>query len=339
MADENVPMGGGVHPSCALDAHELSPQDQRHYETLAGKLQLVKDYAANVAKGRRITGLYLYGPGGCGKSYTVMEELDRLETPYRLFNSRMTGRALYNALEDAPDAVHILEDMEQLFRDSGARGVLRSALWGQPRKDRDGPPERLVTWSTHRQEHEFVFTGGIIMTANRPFPDLPELDAIKTRIAYMHLVVSDNELKALMRHVASQGFQLGCEQMDPAECWEICEFIIDECRGLNRALDMRLLINGFSDYLQWRDCDSGCHWQDLVETRIKYRAIAIKEVKGPGIRAAQKQEELKIAAELKMVKSREKRCQQWMERTGKSEQSLYRRLQELDAIAPEKLRN
>ena len=109
------------------------------------------------------------------------------------------------------------------------------ALWAQPQKDKDGPPERLVTWTTHRMEHAFVFTGGIIMTANRPFPDQPELDAIKTRIAYMHLVVSDSELKAKMRHIANNGYRQGRDQINPDDCREVCEFVIQKCLGLNRA--------------------------------------------------------------------------------------------------------
>ena len=161
---------------------ELAKADKKHLETLEGKLQLVRDFTASVATGRT-GGFYLHGNGGCGKSYTVIEELERLNVPYKLYNSRMTGRGLYNALEKFPDSIHLLEDMEQLFRESGARGVLRSALWSQGHSEHDGPSERLVTWTTFAMEHQFVFTGGLIMTANRPFSDVPELDAVKTRIA------------------------------------------------------------------------------------------------------------------------------------------------------------
>ena len=54
----------------------------------------------------------------------------------------MTGRGLYNALEKFPDSFHVLEDMEQITRDRGAQGVLRSALWGQRREGGKGPMER-----------------------------------------------------------------------------------------------------------------------------------------------------------------------------------------------------
>ena len=329
MSSRKTPQGGSHHSPSAPLAQTLSPQDLRHLTTLDAKLQIVRDRVASVALGRT-TGFYLYGPGGCSKSYTVTKELERLEVPYRLFNSRMTGRGLYNALEDSPEAVHLLEDMEQLFRDSGARGVLRSALWSQPQEEKTGPIERLVTWSTYHMVHEFIFTGGIIMTANRPFPDLPELEAIRTRIAYMQLVVSDNELKALMRSIASKGYRQGNDRMDPEECWMVCEYVIEQCMGLNRALDIRLLVNGCQDYLQWTECQSGCHWRDLIAARVKQRPIMLEEAQGHGHREEQKRRELEIAAVIAAAtKDRAERRLRWTEATGKSEQTLYRRLQEL----------
>jgi hypothetical protein len=306
----------------------LSPSDQKHLATLEQKFQIIRDYTRSVADGRT-TGFYLYGKGGCGKSHNVIHELDRLGVPYKLFNSRMTGRGLYNALEAFPDSLHLLEDMEQLFRDGGARGVLRSALWGQSRKG-DGPFERPVTWTTYKTEHQFIFTGGIIMTANRGFPELPELEAIKTRIEYMQLAVSDNELIALMRNISLGGYKAGREMMDPVECLEVCEFIISQCRGLNRAMDLRVLTNGRQDYLQWRECQAGCHWRDLVATRVKERPIGLEEAHSHTARAIQKQKELAFAVEIAaMTNCRHERLKLWYEKTEKSEQTLYRRLKEL----------
>jgi hypothetical protein len=318
-----------VGPAAGRDPGQLSPADQRHLDQLEAKFQAVRDFTASVASGRT-SGFYLFGSGGCGKSYTIIKELERLQVPYKLSNSRMSGRGLFDALEAFPDAIHLLEDMEQLFREGGAKGVLRSALWSQPAGRRQGPPERLVTWTTDLMEHSFVFTGGIIMTANRPFPPLPELEAIKTRITYWHLVVSDNELTALMRRVSLGGYRDGPDVMDPAECSQVCEFIIRQCRGLNRALDMRMLLHGFQHYLQWRECDSGCDWRDLVSTQVKERPIALQEAKPHGFRAAQKRQELALAKEIALAtSSREERRRLWVEKTGKSEQTLYRRLAQL----------
>jgi hypothetical protein len=312
-------------------AEGLSALDETHLARLDAKLQLVRDRTAGVASGY-MTGLYLYGDGGVGKSHTVIQTLRLRKADFKLFNSRMTGRGLFNALERYPDSVHVLEDMEQIMRDRGAQGVLRSALWGQRRDGDTGPMERPVTWSTYRMEHSFIFTGGIIMIANRPVDDVPELNAIKTRIAVVHLQASDAEMRALMRSVSAAGFDHEGERLDPAECLEVCEYVIDQSVSLHRPLDMRLLVNSFRDYIQWRECDSGVHWRDLVATRLRERPAFFREAVAVGSRATRKADELEFAREIQGL-GRQARLDAWAARTGKSEKALYRRLAELAAVA------
>jgi hypothetical protein len=309
----------------------LSQQDERHLERLDQKLQLVRDRTAAVALGYS-NGLFLYGDGGVGKSYTVLQELERLKADCKLFNSRMTGRGLYNALGRYPDSVHVLEDMEQVTRDRGAQGVLRSALWGQRREGDIGPQERLVTWTTYKLEHSFYFTGGIIMISNRPLADLPELNAVKTRIAVLHLQASDPELRALMRRVALRGFVHEGRRLDAEECQEVCEFIIDQSLSLHRSLDMRLLVNSLQDYLQWQEGDAGCHWHDLVTARLRERPpAAFRKDLVVGGRGSLKEKELEVAREIAAATTdRQERLRQWQQRTGKSQATLYRRLAELE---------
>src|SRR5262249_18414061 len=156
------------------------------------------------------TGLYLYGAGGLGKTYHVLQQLEMLEADFRLFNARMTGKGLFQALEKAPDAVHVLEDMERLTQDRDAQGVLRGALWSQPGRPRE------VTWTTAAGAARFVFRGGLILLANRPLADLPELRALATRIAVYRLEVTDAELAAQLRRIAGGGFARGCHRLDAA---------------------------------------------------------------------------------------------------------------------------
>lgn len=307
----------------------LTEADERQLQNVDAKYQMVRDHVAAVAMALS-TGMYLHGPGGCGKSFVIEDELRRRQVPYKLYNSRMTGRALFNALETHPDAIHLLEDMEQLFRDTGARGVLRSALWSQ--QTRDGHPnERLVTWSTHRMEHSVVFTGGLIMTANRPFPEIPELDAIKTRIAYTQLTMSDQEMIAMMRRLCLDGQSTKLGYVSPAECREVCDYIVEQCGGLNRRFDLRLYKNAIADYAQWRDIEAGCHWHDLVSARIKERPTKIGPTQDRTQRRDTKQQEFDLAQELAAVEDRQERFARWFDATGKSEPTMYRRLEQAKA--------
>jgi len=305
---------------------KLSKFDVLQLANVDAKYQMVRDQVAAVAMGLS-TGMYVYGPGGCGKSYAIEGELRQRQVPYKLYNSRMTGRGLFNALESHPDAIHLLEDMEQIFRDSGARGLLRSALWSQ-QSARDNSNERLVTWTTHQKEHQVVFTGGIIMTGNSPFPILSELDAVKTRISYTQLTFSDQEMIAMMRRLCLDGQSTQLGRVTPIESRDVCEFIVEQCGGLNRRFDLRLFKNSIADFAQWRDLEAGCHWNDLVSARIKERPTKIGTTKGRSDRESAKQEEMKLAIELEPIDDRQTRFDRWHEVTGKSEPTLYRRLEQ-----------
>jgi hypothetical protein len=307
----------------------LSADDRHHLAAFRQKLQLVRDRTRAVAKGYA-TGFFLHGAGGVGKSYTVLDELQRLKADYVVFNSRMTAKGLYNALKRYPGAVHVLEDMEAVMHDRSALGVLRSALWAQHRDGKPGPFERTVTWSTDRKMDSFVFTGGIVMTSNRPLHDVPELDALKTRIDVLHLQADDAEMRALMRSVALHGHAHDGKQIAPAECAGVAEYVIEQSAALHRPLDMRLLVKGFHDYLLWEESESACHWHDLVASHLKETATAFREKVERGSRAARKHQETEIAREIAAAtRDRKKRFRMWHERTGKSEPALYRRLKEL----------
>jgi hypothetical protein len=143
----------------------------------------------------------------------------------------------------------------------------------------------------------------------------------------MQLRATDGELTALMRSVALKGFEHEGRSLTPAECLGICEFIVEQSRSLHRALDMRLLVNGFMDFLAWQDCDAGCHWHDMVATRLKERPITFAVEPVLGTRAERKQKEQAIAREIaETTDDRQERLRLWNERTGKSEPTLYRRL-------------
>jgi hypothetical protein len=92
--------------------------------------------------------------------------------------------------------------------------------------------------------------GGVIVVGNRELPDLPHLAALKTRVESLTLQPTDNQLRAMMRHVALRGHESEGRRLDAGECWETCSFMLKECRDLGRGLDMRMLMKAFADRLQ-----------------------------------------------------------------------------------------
>jgi hypothetical protein len=304
----------------------LSVDDLVHLEMLEGKLQIIRDRTRSVARGYR-NGLNLWGEGGIGKSYSVLSELERLKADFVLNNSRLTGRGLFDLLQDFPDQVHVLEDCESLFADRNACGVLRSALWGQTNSQHG--QERLVTWRTFKQKLSFYFEGGIIFIGNRPLDSVPELRALQTRIPTLQLTATNHELAALMRSVSEEGFRVLLQQRDlksmtPALCAEVCEHLIAEIHSLARNLDMRLLVNSFRDYLQFQDGEAQTHWRDLVKSELKQRVMIAES------RAERLAREQRIALEIAAMPSLSatERENLFQERTGTSGRGYRRRLEE-----------
>src|SRR5205807_1513924 len=107
----------------------------------------------------------------------------------------------------------------------------------------DGHQERPVSWQIGRKPAEFIFTGGIIMVANRPLDNVPELRALATRIANIHYQATNEEVAALMRKIASNGRKFGEYQLSPEECAEVAS----RMRRLERNLDLRLFVNACQD--------------------------------------------------------------------------------------------
>jgi hypothetical protein len=304
----------------------LSASAQKHLETLEGKILVIRDRTRSVALGYR-TGLYLWGEGGIGKSYSVISTLDRLNADYLLNNSRLTGRGLFDLLMEYPTKLHLLEDCEPLFKDRNALGVLRSALWGQV--DAQDRQVRTVTWGTFAGRLSFVFEGGIIMIGNRPLETVPELKAIQSRIPALQLVATNQELAALMRSVSEGGFRLllqqrGLRSMSPTQCHEVCEFLIAEILPLARNLDMRFLVNAFRDYLQDQDGETLVHWKDLIRSELKQQ-VMVPESQAERL-ARERQAALEIAALPGLTAAERERL--FKEKTGRSERAYRRRLLE-----------
>jgi hypothetical protein len=303
----------------------LSEAEKEALASLDRKLRLIDDRITAVVRGYQ-TGLYLCGAGGLGKSYSVYRQLQLLECDYRAFNARMTALGLFRALDRAPDAVHVLEDMERLVNDRDAQGVLRSALWSQ--SDRD----RLVTWTTSAGEQRVTFRGGIIMLANRSLGDLPELRALASRIAVHKLDVSDAEMSWHMRRIARNGWSRYQHKLEAAQCSEVCEYVITECRQAGCSLDLRLLDNACTDYLLWEAGNAHLHWKDLVTTRVQQAAAHFRHEVSTLSREERKAQERDLVRQILMeTADPQERERFWEQRSGKRKSAFYSRKREVES--------
>jgi hypothetical protein len=284
----------GDHHMAEADL-ELDDDDITALAKLDSKMECIR-VAVKSLSGRYQSGFFLWGEGGCGKSYTIFEELRRQRAKYVLHNSRLTARGLADALERAPDDIHVIEDCETMFGDAKTAGVLRSALFSQSKAK---PSRRIVTWGAFGTSIRFVFTGSIIIVSNANLAQQrPELRALASRIGVFRLDVENAELLALMKKICGDGFRYGRDYLTPIECWEVGTYIRENLAKLQRPLDLRLLTHGFKDFLQWKNDESGSlHWHDLMLSRLQeaIRPAAF-------LRADRIAQEKKFAAELSHLK-------------------------------------
>ena len=304
----------------------LTPPDPAALATFDLKMHLVRDMVTGVVRGYK-TGLFLYGTGGVGKSYTVLRHLQAKDAPYHLFNSRMTAKGLFYALQEAPDAVHVLEDMERLTKDPDAQGVLRSALWSQPGHD------RAVTWRTATGGAEkFAFRGGLILISNRPLADLPELRAMATRIEVHRLEVSDAELTALMWHLAAQGYRgPGGVGLSAEECGRVTAHLLKECRAAGAPLDLRLQQKAFQSYLQHAADCSVTHWEDLVAAGVREATVHFRHQPNTASPEARKADRRNALRRLRVTTPDDRGLlEAYRAETGASRSDYFRRKQEVE---------
>jgi hypothetical protein len=301
----------------------MTDEERKHLASLEVKYQAIRDRTTLCAEGFG-NGAYIWGEGGIGKSFAVIERLRDLRKPYILHNTRLSSPAFFQTLEKHPKEVHVAEDIENIFTERTTMNLLRSALWGQ--KDKTGKQQRIITYGVYPAERIIEFEGQIIFTGNRPLLDIPELRALATRIPTVHLAVTRPEVLALMKKIALEGYRSDKGELTAEMCSEVLEFLIAEYPP-DRMFDVRILIRCFDDRLGVMRLGKAISssWKELVRSQLSGKiepAVTRQDKIG---------RETAIALELsKLNLTKKKLGEEWEERTGrKTLDSYYRRLRKV----------
>jgi hypothetical protein len=228
-----------------MSTRKLTDADLNHLAIYERKLQLVKDQTTLCARGYW-NGLYVHGSGGVGKSFAVLTQLDAMGIKPVLHNTRLSGPAFFNSIEQHSKELHVIEDVEQIFLERTTMSLVRSACWGQ--KDKKGKQKRLVIYGVHPAERIVEFDGQIIFTGNRPLQDIPELRALATRISVQVVAVTKDELLALMKKICTSDFVTDKGTLASDLCWEVFDMLV-ELWPENKLYDIRILERCFNAYL------------------------------------------------------------------------------------------
>ncbi|QDT22478.1 ATP-binding protein [Gimesia chilikensis] len=287
-------------------------------------------------------GLYLFGPHGTGKTYKVLETLNRIqgESPhsknYVYHRGHLTPMGLFELIEEHSNEILVLDDVHLLFEQPLAQQLLLAALGNHVNG------VRVVKYKRQGRDRKTVFHGGLIcisnLDMNNSYND-PVLDALSSRTHIIRYEPNELEMEAVIRDLASKGWERNTGEhvfyLRPQQCQLVADFLIAECRERSRRLDLRLYLDkALSDFCHCESGDTEVEWRDLIRSTLD------QEVNQPEYsekqqftvsREARKAQDKAILAEILAEHNEpEARIAAWTLQTGKCRRTFYRRLKELE---------
>jgi hypothetical protein len=203
-----------------------------------------------------------------------------------------------------------LDDCDAVYSSMAHLGLLRSALWGEP---------RVVTYNSSQLDDlpaSFIFESRIIFCANVIPKRNDAFKAVLSRCDIFELSASQEEVVDLMRSIARAGY----ETLTPYQCSEVVDFI--EANADDRALSLRLLEPSFRKVLY--ALSERLDWRPLVTTQL--RTLGRKQDDSRRIDARANEIRLLHEAIERFPRSVGDQQSFWSHATGKSRASFFRLL-------------
>jgi len=300
-------------------------EDDAALVDLNERMAQIRDRVRGVALRHR-TGFYLHGRAGTSKTHTVRSTLETLGVDHVYSAGHVTPLGLYELLNERPDGIFVLDDVGELFRDRVARQILLAALGKQGTSK-----VREVTYRrVNRPPLVIPFTGGVIAISNLELHTGPVADALKSRLDNLRFNPTDSEIAALLRGLAKVGWPVHGEErlVQPADCAEVTEFVIEQSRKIGCRLDMRTVLDkGLPDFLQYRNGQTETHWKDLILSTL-HGTVEMAKYAPKHLSKKEKMEADKnVLREIfSRGGARKRMAEEFKKRTGWAESTFFRRL-------------
>jgi hypothetical protein len=138
------------------------------------------------------------GPGGFGKTFTVLSVINKLKlnrNEYCILKTYATPRGFYNYLYDNNGKTIVIDDNDEMFKDRTIVNILKAALDSN---------ERYVNWVAKRAKNDpypdgFTFTGRIIFLTNLRRNEIPK--TLQTRCHIIDLDMTNEEIIERMKFI------------------------------------------------------------------------------------------------------------------------------------------
>jgi hypothetical protein len=241
----------------------LNPEDSIFQESdtcgisaLEQRQQLLSHHVRMVAR-KLSHALFVFGSqGGLGKSRTIFRTLEEEGVRPLIVNSHCTPLSLYSTLYlFKDDTVIFFDDVDSMFSSMAHLGLLRSALWGNP---------RVMTYGSSQLPSDlpqyFEFTSRCIFAANVVPKKNDAFKAMLSRCDVFELSATNEEVVDLMRSVSADGFR----NLPSADCNMVIDYIAEN--SADKELSMRLLGPSLRK-LQFARSE-GLDWRQLVKSQL-----------------------------------------------------------------------
>jgi hypothetical protein len=245
----------------------------------------------NMVITKKTNSIIICGPGGLGKTYSVLEALKTmgkratswmdpadqfelgdneidvddtqeeieakivgsLEKPgdYALIKGFSTPKALYRTLYDNRNKIVVFDDCDSVLRDPVGSNLLKAAL--------DSYDERWVSWRTEGPVQDdlpevFRFTGSVIFISNLPQWKIDQ--AIRTRAFVIDLEMTIEQRIERMRNVLADILpEYGMKEKKESLAF------MEEFKHVAKEINFRTLMN----VIKIRVGTSKANWKDLAE--------------------------------------------------------------------------
>jgi hypothetical protein len=236
-------------------------------EEIDAQFSIIRDRLWGVCQGHS-NGFYLHGPPGISKTHTVKTFFTAKSIPFEYVQGELTGSALFDVIEENPDAVVVLDDVSSIFTDKKALQILLAALGSSP----DGSRVRKVPYRTARSRRVVDFTGGVVGISNLALDEHRNgiIAALKSRVAVQMLDPTPEQVEAKVFKIAMEG----PAGVAPEDAVMVAEFLVRECRKRGTRLTIRLFVDSaLPDFRMWKAGETENHWEDLVRVSVAEKFV------------------------------------------------------------------
>ena len=202
----------------------------------------VTDMVNMVAQGQQAS-VVICGPGGLGKSHTVVQALKqrgfqdatladqgvvKSRKSYTVVKGYSTAKGLFRLLWENRDGVLVFDDCDSVLKDPVSLSLLKSAL--------DSYSRRVITWRADFKDDEipnsFLFTGRVVFISNMNTQQLDQ--AIVTRSLCVDLSMTTQQKVERMQHlIANAEFMPEYTQEHKADAMQLIARVQDTIKELS----------------------------------------------------------------------------------------------------------